>query len=266
MTAGTILGSIGVGAAAKASAPASLLIVGDSLSVQAAPAVPAWLPSGSQVVVEAGIGSAPCDWVTGYHDAWSNRNLSFYRSFDQTRPRAVVFAFSGNGGISGPAAGCVDTRTQYSLEDLLTSYTRALTPMAQYASSNGAAVYFAAAPPRNPATPAGAYHDAHGHSEYGFNGVSQINDLYQSLGLSGLGLGWHYDVSAALGVSQPGLVWTLDMSCQAWDTTNCHHGQVQVRAGGLDAIHLDPWGAGAVRFAQGLMRQPLMAEGYKPRG
>jgi hypothetical protein len=251
---------------ARASAPASVLVIGDSLSVQAAPAVPQWEAPGSDVVTEAGIGTAPCDWQAGYYDAWWHRFMDFYTFFDQARPRAVVFAFTGNAGVSGPAAGCVGSSTDYSLQDLLTSYAKALTSMADYASQHGAAVFFSATPPRNPATPPGTYSDGRGHTLYGYNGVPQINDLYQAMGLSGQGIGWHYDVSAALGVSEPGLDWTLDLPCQSWDTANCHHGQVQVRAGGFDSIHLDPNGAGAVRYALGLMRQPLLAEGYHPRG
>jgi len=251
--------------AARASAPVSLLVVGDSLTVQAGPAVPQWEPPGSNVVVEGGIGTAPCDWAAGYYDLWWHRYMNFYTFFDQAHPRAVVFAFTGNAGVSGPKAGCVDASTRYSLQDLLESYAKVLAPMAQYASSHGAAVFFSATPPRNPATPPGSYPDGHGHTLYGYNGVAQINDVYQALAVSGAGLGWHYDVSAAYGVSEPGLAWTLDLPCQWWDTTNCHRGQVQVRAGGLDSIHLDPHGAGAVRYALGLMRQPLLGEGFQPR-
>lgn len=261
--------AIGVAVAAPAgraaSAPASVLVVGDSLSVQAAPAVPAWEPPGAHVVVSAGIGTAPCDWANGYYDVWAKRSFQYYQVFDQNRPRSVVFAFSGNAGLSGPAGGCVDATTHYSLEQLLATYTRWLTPMAQYASSHGAAVWFALAPPRNPATPAGAYRDGQGHTYYGFNGVPQINDLYEALAASGTALGWNYDPGAAAGVSAPGLTWALDLPCKPWDGLDCHNGMVQVRAGGFDAIHLDRQGAGGIRFALGLMRLPLTAEGYHPR-
>src|SRR5579884_239547 len=99
---GLIALAVAVPGAARASGPVSVLVIGDSLTVQAAPEIPAWEAPGSHVVVEAGIGTAPCDWAAGYYDLWWHKYMSFYRFFDQARPRAVVFAFTGNGGISGP--------------------------------------------------------------------------------------------------------------------------------------------------------------------
>ena len=247
--------------------PASVLVVGDSIVTQAETQTRSWAPPGSTVWVAGGPGSAPCDWNAGYRDPFTGTWYQFSRLVDRYHPGAVVLSFSGNPGLSGPARGCMDGASRYSLAALLRSYQSALVSMARYATARGALVYFAGSPPRNPATPAGAYRGNGGSHEYGFNGVPQLNRLYVALAGSAEGRAdsWRYDPAAAEAVSDSSLGWHLTEACAAWDISagNCNSArQVQVRAGGSDAIHLDRAGAGATRYGMAIVRQPLTDEGY----
>lgn len=247
--------------------PASVLVVGDSIVSQADNQIRFWAPAGSNVWVAAGPGSAPCDWNAGYRDPFTGTRYQFSQLVDRYHPGAVVLSFSGNPGLSGPAAGCVDSTTHYALGALLASYQRALVSMARYATARGALVYFAGSPPRNPATPPGAYQGKGGSHLYGFNGVPQLNQRYVALAASAEGRAdsWRYDPAAAVAVSDPSLNWHLTEECAPWDVSagNCNSAQqARVRAGGYDAIHLDPAGAGATRYGMAIVRQPLSDEGY----
>ena len=253
--------------AAPAVTPDSVLVVGDSIVSQADAATRHWAPPGSTVWVYGARGSAPCDWNAGYHDPLSGSWHRLSRVVDEHHPAAVVLAFSGNPGFSGPAGGCVDSRSHYSLASLLASYQRALVSMARYASARGARLYLEASPPRNPRTPPGAYRGADGSALYGFNGVSPLDELYAAVAGSPEGRvdSWSYDDSAAAAVSDPALNWHLTEQCAAWDLYegNCGPGvQVQVRAGGLDSIHLDNRGAGGTRYGMAVVRRPLSDQGY----
>jgi hypothetical protein len=239
--------------------PRSVLVVGDSVVAQASRAISRWAPRGATVWPMGGLGTAPCDWVRDGPAGTRYGAPDFYRAVDRDRPAAVVLAFTGNPGLSGAPAGCVDADTQYPLAALLTSYRKALLEMARYATSRGARVYLAATPPRNPATPPGRYQTAPGRWGYGFNGVPALNALLQQLASSPEGVrhGWTYDTSAAASVSDPGLTWRLRLACQSWDGAACRDGTVQVRAGGWDSIHLDPGGHGAARYGMAITRVPL---------
>jgi hypothetical protein len=131
--------------------------------------------------------------------------------------------------------------------------------LARYASDHGALVYFSASPPRNPATPAGVYTGSGGKMEYGFNGVPALNRLYEAMARSSLGekLHWTYDPYPAQYISTSSVTWRLTERCLPWDRDECTRGEVQVRAGGFDAIHLDTKGAGAILYAIGLVKMPL---------
>ena len=125
----------------------------------------------------------------------------------------------------------------------------------------------AASPPRNPLTPPGAYRGAHGERMYGFNGVPQLNQLFAAIAGSREGVmdGWRYDDAAAVAVSDTALGWHLTEPCAAWDlpSGNCAPGgQVQVRAGGYDSVHLDSRGAGAARYGMAVVRRPLSDQGF----
>jgi len=269
--AGATVVLLGGAGAARAAAPAvvpdSVLVVGDSIVSQAAAAARYWAPPGSTVWVYGGRGSAPCDWDAGYRDPFSGSWYRFSQVVDRDHPAAVVLAFSGNPGFSGPGAGCVDNRAHYPLSALLASYQRSLVDLARYASARGARVYLDASPPRNPDTAPGAYRGADGSSLYGFNGVAPLDERYAAIAGSAEGRahGWTYDTSAAAAVSDPALQWHLTEQCAAWDVYdgNCGAGvQVQVRAGGFDSIHLDTRGAGGTRYGMAVVRRPLADEGY----
>jgi hypothetical protein len=205
------------------------------------------------------MGSAPCDWENGYRDALTGRYSNFFDLFRKVQPTAVVFAFTGNPGLESRSIGCVNSSRRYALSSLLTSYKRALTKMARYASDHDARVYISASPPRNPATPAGSYTGSGGKLEYGFNGVPALNRLYESVTRSSLGreLHWVYDPLSAQYVSTSDLTWRLSERCLPWDTGTCAKGTVQVRSGGFDSIHLDNKGSGAILYAIGLVKMPL---------
>jgi hypothetical protein len=236
-----------------------ILVVGDSLVVQATKALQSWNLPSVRIIAEGGLGSAPCDWEKGYTDPFSGRYLKFSHVFQKSRPAAVVFAFTGNPGLEPHSTGCVNSSRRYSLSTLLASYKRALTKMAVYAGDHGAQVYLSATPPRNPATPPGLYKGSGGLLQYGFNGVPALNRLYQQMAQSELGekLHWTYDPYPAEYISTSALRWRLNERCMPWDAGECVGGAVQVRAGGLDAIHLDTKGAGAILYAIGLTQLPL---------
>lgn len=241
--------------------PRSVLVVGDSVVAQAAQDIHAYAPPGTVAWAAGGPGTAPCDWWQGKKDPYTGTDTDFPALIRQIKPAAVVLAFSGNPGLDGTRYGCVDANAHYSLDDLLATYRSNLTAMAAFATANGAKVYFAASPPRNPATPPGVYVASNGEQGYGFNGDPAVNQLYQQIADSPQGVadGWVYDTSAAVAVSDLGMTWQLDETCMPWDVESCRlpAGTVQVRMGGHDSIHLDPYGNGAKRYAQGIIRQPL---------
>jgi hypothetical protein len=226
--------------------PRSLLIVGDSVAAQSAEALVHLAPESTKVTVAAMDGSAPCDWSYGFTDPYDQEHMSFASTLDKVKPGAVAFVFTGNPGLSGPPAGCVDANSAYSLSQLLASYESALTSMADRAVASGAQVYFEAPPPRNPAVPPGS--DSPESGNRGFQGVHEITTFFEGLAAKQPGR-WHYDDSAGRAVSTPSLSWRLNLPCEAWDSKRCQAGQVQVRAGGSDAVHLDEQGCGAIRFA-----------------
>ena len=191
-----------------------ILVVGDSLVEQASQDLQAWNVPGVPVVVENGLGSAPCDWAYGYTDPFTGRELLFSQLLSAVQPSAVVFAFTGNPGLS-THAGCADSSTRYTLASLLDSYRSTLTPMAVYAGEHGARVWFSASPPRNPATPPGTYVGG-GGLDYGFNGDVALNRLYRSMAESSHGAEAALDLqhAAARAVSSPTLVWrTTEALC-----------------------------------------------------
>jgi hypothetical protein len=237
----------------------TVLVVGDSLVVQATAALEQYDSAGVTIVADGGSGSAPCDWVSGYVDPFTKRYLKFESVFNAVHPTTVVLAFTGNPGLDSTTTGCIDSSGSYSLQSLLANYRTALTAMATYASEHGATVYLSASPPRNPATSPGSYSEASGDAGYGFNGVAQINELYQSMVSSATGrqFHWVYDTDAAVSVSNHELSWQLTEACTKSTTSECEDGRVQVRDGGDDAIHLDTSGAGAALYASGLLRKSL---------
>lgn len=243
-----------------AGAPRTVLVVGDSLVAQAFSTVRRTLADGVTVVAYGGSGSAPCDWRAGYRDPISGRRFSFGTVLEGDKPGVVALAFSGNAGFSGPAHGCVDADRAYGLAALLASYRVALEAMASAASAAGAMVYLVASPPRNPATPPGRYLGSGDATRYDFNGVPELDQMLRSLADSARGRaeGWRYDPSAAAAVSGPDLAWREYLPCRATDR-HCVDGLVRVRAGDHDAIHLDTAGAGAVRYREGMLREPLAA-------
>jgi hypothetical protein len=227
----------------------SLMIVGDSVAVQSSGALVHLAPEGIEVTVDATQGgSAPCDWNHGFVDPDNQESLSFASILSRVKPDAVVFMFTGNPGLSGMSAGCLDAKSDYTLGELLASYEPALTTMANKAVAGGAQVYFEAPPPRNPAVAPGW--DPATHSQLGYHGVPEIATLYQDLAAE-QPRSWHYDDSAGRAVSSAGL-WAFTLPCQPWDTAFCTHGQVEVRIGRKDTIHLDSPGCGAIRFALAL--------------
>jgi hypothetical protein len=236
-----------------------ILVVGDSLVLQATDALRSWNLPSVPIIADGGLGSAPCDWEAGYTDPLTGHYLKFSELFQKARPAAVVFAFSGNPGLAPGSNGCVDSSGRYALSGLLDSYKQALAQMALYASVHGAVVYISASPPRNPATPAGAYAGSGGKMEYGFNGVPALNQFYEKIAHSRLGqeFHWTYDPYPAQYISTSALTWRLTERCLPWDVGECTKGTVQIRAGGFDAIHLDTKEAGAILYAIGLVQMPL---------
>jgi hypothetical protein len=217
-----------------------ILVVGDSLVAQATNALQSWNLPSVPIIAEGGVGSAPCDWAHGYSDPLTGHHVKFSDLVNRIQPVAVVFAFTGNPGLDSRSNGCVNSSLRYALPSLLSSYERALTEMARYASYHDARVYIAASPPRNPSTPAGSYTGSGGNQEYGFNGVPALNRLFESISRSSLGreLHWSYDRLPAQFVSTSDLNWRRSERCLPWDAGTCTNGTVQVRAGGFDSIHL----------------------------
>ena len=194
-------------------------------------------------------GTAPCDWNHGFTDPTDNEYQSFAKILANVHPTLVAFVFTGNPGLSGPSAGCVDANKPYDLDQLLASYEPALVEMADKATREGATVYFEASPPRNPAVPVG--YDSQKQENRGFNGSPGIASFYEALAAKD-SRHWRYDDKAAVAVSSVSLSWALTLPCKPWDAKLCRNGQVQIRVGGSDAVHLDDQGCGAVRFALGL--------------
>ena len=108
--------------------------------------------------------------------------------------------------------------------------------------------------PRNPAVPVG--YDPQKKENRGFNGSPGIASFYRDLAKKDSRY-WRYDDTAAVAVSSAGLSWRLTLPCEAWDAKLCTNGQVSIRTGGTDAVHLDKHGCGAVRFALGLEESTL---------
>jgi hypothetical protein len=241
----------------------SLLVVGDSVAAQSAEALIHLAPEGTTVSVDAvQAGTAPCDWNHGFTDPTDKQQQRFAKILYKVHPEVVAFVFTGNPGLSGPAAGCVDADRPYDLAQLLASYEPALVEMADKATSAGATVFFEAPPPRNPAVPVG--YDTQREENRGFNGSPGIASFYESLATKD-SRHWRYDDKAAVAVSSASLSWTLTLPCEAWDTKLCMDGQVQIRIGGTDAVHLDEQGCGAVRFALGLEEGALATAPPDPK-
>jgi hypothetical protein len=238
-------------------------VVGDSVAAQSAEALIHLAPEGTTVSVDAvQAGTAPCDWNHGFTDPTDKQQQRFAKILYKVHPEVVAFVFTGNPGLSGPAAGCVDADRPYDLAQLLASYEPALVEMADKATSAGATVFFEAPPPRNPAVPVG--YDTQREENRGFNGSPGIASFYESLATKD-SRHWRYDDKAAVAVSSASLSWTLTLPCEAWDTKLCMDGQVQIRIGGTDAVHLDEQGCGAVRFALGLEEGALATAPPDPK-
>jgi hypothetical protein len=236
----------------------SVLVVGDSVAAQSAGALVHLAPAETKVTVDAvQPGTAPCDWDHGFIDPTDEDSHRFADILRKVHPEVVVYVFTGNPGLSGPAAGCVDQKSPYDLSQLLASYEPPLLDMTYRAVRAGATVYLEAPPPRNPAVPVG--YDWQHHVNRGFQGSSAIGEFYKSLVTAGDFRGWRYDDGAAVAVSTATLAWRLTLACELWDSKRCVNGQVPVRAGGADAVHLDASGSGAIRFALGLEQGALQS-------
>jgi hypothetical protein len=236
----------------------SLLVVGDSVAAQAAGPLVKLAPAGTTVSVDAVLpGSAPCDWAHGFTDPFGGGFYSFTDALRKARPEEVVFMFTGNPGLSGPAAGCVDPDNPYTLSQLLATYQTSLTEMANQAVRSGATVYFEAPPPRNPEIPVG--YNSLEQMNLGFQGAPEMARFYQELVATKDSPRWRYEDKAAVAVSTPDLSWEMFLPCEAWDSKLCVDGEVQIRAGGIDAVHLDTPGCGGIRFAIGIEEDALGA-------
>jgi hypothetical protein len=243
--------------------PRSLLVVGDSVAAQSAEALIHLAPEGTAVSVDAvKAGTAPCDWNHGFNEPRDNKFQSFAKILDKVHPEVVAFVFTGNPGLSGPAAGCLDADRPYDLAQLLASYEPALVEMADKATKAGAMVYFESSPPRNPAVPVG--YDPQKQENRGFNGTPGIASFYEGLATKD-SHHWRYDDKAAVAVSSASLSWMLTLPCEAWDVKRCVDDQVQIRVGGTDAVHLDEEGCGAIRFALGLEEGALKTAAPDPK-
>jgi hypothetical protein len=234
----------------------SLLVVGDSVAAQSAEALIHLAPARTTVRVDAvQPGTAPCDWDHGFTDPTDDDFQSFTSILREVRPEVLAFVFTGNPGLSGPASGCVDANKPYDLSQLLASYEPPLVDMANRAVRSGATVYFEAPPPRNPGVPVG--YDPQEQVNHGFQGSPAMASFYEDLVATRKPSRWQYDDNAAAAVSTANLSWKLTLSCEGWDAKQCVDGQVRVREGGEDAVHLDTAGCGAIRFALGLEERPL---------
>jgi hypothetical protein len=234
--------------------PIRVLVVGDSVIAQSASDLRALAPPGVTVAVAAGIGSAPCDWVHGYVDPYNRTYRRFSLELAKARPQYVVLMFTGNPGLSGPSAGCVDADRPYSAASLTSSYRFPLTDMADEAAAAKAAVIFEQPPPRNPAAPTGF--DPSTASNGGYQGSPFIGALMQQIVKSAPRRArWSYSNSAAALVSGPGFTYQTWLPCNHLVVDRCIDGLVRVRTGGSDAVHLDPAGSGAILFASGIDEQ-----------
>jgi hypothetical protein len=246
----------GACAGSSCSAPAhppdqAVLVVGDSLITQSRTALVDFGPPGAAVTVADALGSAPCDWEHGFIDALTHQRLDYRLELERVKPRYVILMFSGNPGLSGPAAGCVDASRAYSIAGLLASYRRSLTTMADQASQAHAAVYFERPPPRNPAVPVG--YDGSTGTDWGYQGLPALADLLGALAAAApAGDGWTYGARGAAAVSDPGFRYTTRLPCTFLDAPRCDGGSVLVREGGDDAVHFDPYGCGAMLFSIGM--------------
>jgi hypothetical protein len=221
---------------------------------QAADALRAESNSGIEVRVTDRLGTAPCDWTGGDFDA----------ALAAAHPSVVVLAFTGN---AGAASDCVNSHTAYPLADLLSNYQEHLTDLADRATAAGATVIISTAPARNPQVPAPAEvptaaEQAHPIPFYGFQGVPQIRTLFASMVAQSQGR-WQLSDAAALSIS-PDFVFHQTLPCQPADGA-CPSGDVSVRKGGTDAIHLDSAGHGARRFAHAMVAAALAAI-HEPAG
>ncbi len=226
-----------------------VLVVGDSLVYQAAKDLRASSTADTAVQVDGRLGTAPCDWTDGQFDSL----------LAASRPTVVVLAFSGN---AGAAAGCVNDKVAYPLSALLRNYRDHLTVLADRAGATGATVIISTPPARNPAVPTPrAVPGARGRLApgpfYGFQGVRAIRDLYREI-VNASGNRWFLSDAAALAVS-PGFVYAATLSCES-DDGACPDGVVAVRTGRDDAIHLDPGGHGAKRYARALLASALASD------
>lgn len=192
--------------------------------------------------------------------------LDYRAAVRADRPKAVVLAFSGNPGTSSHA--CIpDPNADYGRSELSTAYRSVLLAMGSFASRTGARVYLSAAPPRNPAVPEGWS----GGVQHGYNGDPALNSMMQQLATSQR---WHYDTGALRALTGPQGEWAAYLPCVPADGAGCVGGRVRVRAGGADAIHVDASGtngadvpsAGSLRYAYGLLAEPLQDQGLHPRG
>ena len=221
-----------------------ILVVGDSLIAQSTAALEAQSTDKIEVKVAARLGTAPCDWTGGAFDA----------ALAADHPSIVVFAFAGNAGAARSCIGYGIPKA-YSLAALLQNYQDSLTQLANDANNSGATVIFSDPPGRNPAVPAPpavptAQERLHLSAYYGFQGVPQIRSMYADLANTSGGT-WHLSDAGALAVS-PNFHYTATLACDS-DDGPCPSGYVTVRAGGTDAIHLDPEGHGAKRLAKALV-------------
>lgn len=243
---------------ASGTEPLRVLVAGDSVIVQSAAALRAFAPPGVSVDVAGGIGSAPCDWVHGYVDPYTHTYRRFSIELDRFRPRYVVLMFAGNPGLSGPRAGCVDASRPYSEANLTASYRSALRILAKEATAEKATVIFEQPPPRNPAVPAGV--DRPTGTDTGYQGSPFIGVLmHQIVNTAPFGAAWIYADTAADYVSGPNLAYATWLPCDNLIVHRCVDGRVQIRAGGGDAVHLDPAGCGAIFFATGIEDQFVSA-------
>jgi hypothetical protein len=87
----------------------AILVVGDSLVLQATKALRSWNLPSVPIIADGGLGSAPCDWEKGYTDPLTGHYVKFSEVFQNTRPTAVVFAFTGNPGLGSHSTGCVNS-------------------------------------------------------------------------------------------------------------------------------------------------------------
>jgi hypothetical protein len=243
-----------------------VLIVGDSLVAAATTDLTGLSPPGADTAVLAGIGASPCDLWAGYRASppFGGGYLSFRAAVGSKRPKEVVFAFTGNPGVSTHA--CI-TRpdSAYTLTEILAAYRGSLRAMGAFATGRGARVFLSATPGRNPGVPEGWT----GQTQEGYNGDPAFNAMMAALARSE---GWTYETNAAAAISGPGLEWTLYLPCQPAKGIACIDGRQQVRYGGPDAIHCDAPGSngigtpsdGSLRFAHGLLTPPLAALGLRP--